>query len=294
MEILRVPPYTTTTVDFDIPSGYTSEEFEAIVTDMADLSTSSQTFSGSANESVSILLNAAYDSDYLVQVFDSSENLISSETYTVVRPYAVAENYVTTATEINDFKKNEEIARAIIDSVIPQGFYYKKKTIEASGTGSDYLPIWHDAKKIISVYENNVLVTDRQFEITKDKSAITQKYDGTLNRFESAPSILPLAASDIADTGFVTIGAFAKTYDYKVVVESGYTAVPSDITRAAEILVDDISCGRLDYYQRYMSSYNTDQFKISFDKKMFEGTGNIIVDKILSKYAKSITRLGVL
>jgi hypothetical protein len=70
--------------------------------------------------------------------------------------------------------------------------------------------------------------------------------------------------------------------------------VPSDIVRAATLLIDDIKCGRNDYYQRYISAYNTDQFRLQFDKRVFEGTGNIVVDKILSKYAKSITRLGVL
>jgi hypothetical protein len=60
------------------------------------------------------------------------------------------------------------------------------------------------------------------------------------------------------------------------------------------MLVEDIDCGKLDYYKRYISDYSTDQFKIKFDNKVFEGTGNVLVDKILSKYYKSITRLGVL
>jgi hypothetical protein len=50
----------------------------------------------------------------------------------------------------------------------------------------------------------------------------------------------------------------------------------------------------MEYYKRYITSYNTDQFKIQFDKKMLEGTGNIIVDKILGKYVQTITRFGVL
>jgi hypothetical protein len=78
------------------------------------------------------------------------------------------------------------------------------------------------------------------------------------------------------------------------VLEHGYKKIPNDIVRAAELLIEDISCGKLDYYKRYVSDYNTDQFKIKFDTRVFEGTGNILVDKILSKYAKSIRGLGVL
>jgi hypothetical protein len=95
------------------------------------------------------------------------------------------------------------------------------------------------------------------------------------------------------DPQFVYRG-FGKTWDYLITVEYGYTTVPSDIIRATEMLVHDLECGKLDYYKRFISSYNTDQYRIQFDKGLFEGTGNIIVDKILSKYAKSITKLGVL
>jgi len=60
------------------------------------------------------------------------------------------------------------------------------------------------------------------------------------------------------------------------------------------LLVEDIKCNNLDYAGRYIKDYNTDQFKIKFDDRVFEGTGNMIVDKILSKYAKSIRIIGVL
>jgi hypothetical protein len=89
-------------------------------------------------------------------------------------------------------------------------------------------------------------------------------------------------------------GGFPREYDYRFILESGYTSVPSDIARATNLLIDDISCGKLDYYKRFISAYNTEQFRIQFDKSVFQGTGNLLVDKILSKYAKSITRLGVL
>ncbi len=40
------------------------------------------------------------------------------------------------------------------------------------------------------------------------------------------------------------------------------------------------SAPKLDYFKRYASAYNTDQFRIQFDKTLFAGTGNLIVDKI--------------
>ena len=292
MEILRVPPYNTA-VDIQVDEASTS--YPIIVRDMADLSVSAYNLTSDSDGILSVELPSKYDGQYEVQVYDNEYY------YMVVRPYVDPNTKATTATELAEYTKNEEIARAIIDSVIPQGFYYEKKVIEASGLGADYLPLWIDAKKILTVYENNVLVYDanspdeydRAFEITGDGTAIQQYYSGAINRRQGAPIIIPAAASDTGMIDYYYRG-FPKSYDYTITVESGYKIVPSDIVRATELLVEDLACGKLEYYKRYTTSYNTDQFRVQFDRSMFEGTGNIIVDKILSKHVKAIQTLGVL
>jgi hypothetical protein len=298
MEILRVSPYADVPANFVVPAGITNKDISVTITDMADLSISELNFpDASSGDLLEISLSGKYDSSYRVEVVSDlggeDEEILQDETYEIVRPYVDPSTKGTTASDISAYAINEEIARAVIDSVIPEGFYYKKKVLSFTGTGSDYLPIWDDVKKVLSVYENNKLVTDRQFEVTPDKTAIVEKSTDNINRAESAPLVLPAASSDSLDPQFVYRG-FGKTWDYAITVEHGYTNVPSDITRAAEMLIHDIECGKLDYYKRFISSYNTDQYRIQFDKGLFEGTGNIIVDKILSKYAKSITKIGVL
>lgn len=297
MEILRVTPYDSVNVSYTVPSGFSSQStFKVLITDLFDLSIDEQEYQGVTGDVFSIALPEYYDNSYRVQIIfeDEQDLVLMDETYDVVRPYVNPSTMGQTASEIAEYTRYEEIARAIIDSVIPDGFYYKKKTIETVGLGADYLPLWTDAKKILAVYENNVLVTDRLYEITKDKTAVTEKVADMVNRDEQAKLILPTATSDIVDANLPPLRGFPNGYDYVLVVETGYTSVPSDIKRASEMLIDDLKCGRIDYYQRYITSYNTDQFRLQFDKRLFEGTGNIVVDKILSKYAKSITRLGVL
>ena len=298
MEILRVSPYADISVDFVVPTGITSSTITVNITDMANLSVSTSTFLNKvAGNVITISLPGKYDSSYKVEIIKnlgvSGETILKDETYEVVRPYVDPSTKATTATDIAAYTANEEVARAIIDSIVIEGFYYKKKVLHFTGTGADYLPIWDDVKKVLTVYENNKLVEDRQYEVSSDKTAIIEKSTDNINRAESSPLVLPAAASDSLDPQFVYRG-FGKTWDYLITVEHGYTVVPSDIVRATEMLVHDIECGKLDYYKRFISSYNTDQFRIQFDKGLFEGTGNIIVDKILSKYAKSITKLGVL
>jgi len=293
MEILRVPPYANIPVIYTIPASIVDEDVTVTVTDLADLSISTLEFDElSTGDTVTVNLPGRYDSEYRVEVIIDGD-IVSDTTYEIVRPYVDPTTKGETASEISAYADNEGIARSIIDSIVGEGFYYKKKVLNFTGTGSDYLPIWDDVKKVLTVYENNKLVTDREYEVTSDKTAIVEKSTDNINRAESAPLVLPAASSDSLDPQFIYRG-FGKTWDYRITVEYGHTSVPSDIVKATEMLVHDIECGKLDYYKRFISSYNTDQYRIQFDKGLFEGTGNILVDKILSKYTKSITKLGVL
>jgi hypothetical protein len=293
MEILRVPPYNTQGM-IDVEP---STEYTYTVEDMVDHSVTTNTATSNVNGKLIISLPSQYDGEYKVVIEDED----IEEYFNVVRPYIDPTTKGTTASEIAEYAKQEEIARAVIDSVIPEGFYYRKKILDTTGLGADYLPLWVDAKKILSVRENNVLVYEAanesaypiKYEITKDKSAITISYDGLFNRSESAPNILPASYSDLIDAKFMYRG-FVQTFDYSILLAVGYNRIPSDIVRATEILIDEIACGKLEYYTRYVNAYDTDQFKLKFDGRVFEGTGNIIVDKILSKYAKSIRTVGVL
>lgn len=298
MELLRVPPYGNKSVLIEVPDGYSDESFTAHIQDMADLSTSTQQANGSTGDSLSFSLPARYDTDYSIELRDSNSNIIAAETYELRRPYSVSDAEL--ASEKAEYAQYEEVSRAVIDSIVKQGFYYTKHTLEQSGLGGDFLPLWVDAKKILQVYENNVLVYDvndidnstRKYEITKDKSAIVEVYDGTINRMQSHPNWLPASNSDLLDLNYSYRG-FPKGFDYRIVLEVGYTTVPADIKKASAMLTDDIACGRLEYYKRYINDYNTDQFKLKFDSKSFDGTGNILVDKILTKYAKTVIKPGV-
>lgn len=302
MEVYRVQPYQDVDLEYTIPANTGTGSFtvEYHVTNFADLSVTSGEATVENEETYSVQVSGLYDGQYRLEVLHDGE-YIWDETYEVVRRYANPADLVPADGSLAEYEVHEEIARAIVDSVVTEGFYYTKKTIETVGLGADYLPLWINAKKILQVYENNVLVYDASdpsayavnYEITKDKTAITIKYSSALNRSESAPLIIPAGASDLLDLQYSYRG-FVKGYDYRLVLEVGYNNVPSDIVRAMALLVDDIACGKVDYYKRYIADYSTDQFKLRFSDRVFEGTGNLVVDKILSKYAKSIRNVGVL
>ncbi len=307
MEILRVPPYETIAVNFVVPAGYTNVDIYARVTDMADLSVQEIEFlSSDTGDDLEISLPGRYDNNYRVELFkivSGAEVLVHEEYYELIRPYVDPNTLGTTASEIAEYKILELVARSMIDTFCPEGFYNKKITVVGTGNGSDYFSLWEKVYRVFKVYENNVLVYDRsnpdlgdyQYTITPDKTAIQRVRADVLelNRYESTAQKLPVASGDLGYYGYEGI-SFPSGYDYTFVVDHGYLNVPEDVEYAAKLLIEDLKCGKLDYYKRYVTAYNTDQFRIQFDKAMLGGTGNFLVDKILNKYVKTIVKPGII
>ena len=307
MEILRIAPYDDIIVNYTVPAGYNNVNIYARVTDMSDLSVQDLEFLGSdTGDDLDITLPGRYDNNYRVEFFKIVSDIevpIYEEFYELIRPYVDPNTLGTTASEIAEYTTLELVARSMIDTFVPEGFYNKKITIVGTGNGSDYFSLWEKVYRIFKVYENNVLVYDRsnpdlydyQYVITSDKTAIQRVQADVLelNRYESTAEKLPFASGDLGYYGYDGI-AFPSGYDYTFVVDHGYLRVPEDVEYAAKLLVEDLKCGKLDYYKRYVTNYNTDQFRIQFDKAMLSGTGNFLVDKILDKYIKTIVKPGII
>ena len=305
MEVLRVPPYPiVTTWTLPIPN----YEYIVYVEDLVDHSVEEIHLFSDANSNLIYelpLSKVQFDRDFLIRFYDTEhEHILYEENLTITRPYVNPSDYGTTASEILKYKQYELIARSIIDTYVGDGFYNHKLVLNVVGQGTDYLPVWHDFNKVLKVYENNILVYDAENEsiypyrygILLDNSAIYREEKATAtderNRLEYNPPKTMTAHGDLGFAGY-QIGDFPMGFDYTVLLDVGYRAIPPDVEAATRMLIEDIDCGKLDYYKRYVNAYNTDQFRIQFDKGMMSGTGNMIVDRILDKYAKIIVKPGV-
>lgn len=322
MNILRLPPYPLS-VSYAVTSP--SADYIVLVKDSdRDIVRLEETVQSNSSSVITLQLPdyfSKYDESYHLEVYESVDgelgDIVVEDNLNIERPYVDPKTLGTTATEIKEYEEYESMARAIIDS-ITGGFYYDTSYLEIVGQGTDYIPLWDKAYKILKVYENSELVYDVDningpalgdwnYLITKDKSAITKDPIAavdSLNRSERKPAKIPLAASDSifmfdtedsGNTMAVQPGVvFNEGADYIFLLETGYRVVPIDIQDATKMLINDIKCGKLDYYKRYVNSYSTDQFRLQFDKAIFEGTGNLIVDKILENYIVNIGKPGVL
>jgi len=325
MEILRRLLYPLS-VSYTVPEP--STEYILVIEDLLEQVESEIILQSNQKSVITYELTGEYtqyDKSYPVTVYESITvsgvqdvrgDIVVEDNLDITRPYVDPATLGTTPTEIAEYTEHEKLARAIIDSVT-DGFYYKRSYLEVVGQGTDYVPLWDKTHKILTVHENATLVYDSSEEpkaigefnylITKDKTAITKdpiELTDALNRAERKPARIPLAYSDsismfdTEDSGNVqTISsgvAFPEGTDYIFLLEVGHKVVPYDIQDAAKMLINDIKCGKLDYYKRYVKSYSTEQFKIEYDKRLLDGTGNILVDKILDKYKNNISKPWVL
>lgn len=383
MEFLRVAPYPIVTT-WEVPNS--NLPYQLYIEDTVDHSSKTILTTSNADSEVTYSLPESelkYDRSFIFRVFTINNQLVLDETIDVVRPYVDPSTLGTTASEIQEYKTLEMVARSIIDTVITDGFYNKKAVVEGIGNGSDYFPLWNNANKILKVYQNSELIYDNEvktvydvwgtpntstdlglyitpsgenhgynvgemvyvtlpdanidgyftitelledegdfgirintqidgsdfefhppvgtvqrvwnysYQISLDNSAIFRTEVGSYNRYNSSPAYMFPASSDI-DPIFYRYGAFQKGDDFTFVLDSGYKLIPADVEYATKLLIEDLKCGKLDYYKRYVTSYSTDQYRVQFDKSILDGTGNMIVDKILDKYAKTITRPGII
>lgn len=300
MEVLRLPPYPISTT-WDVPLPNTG--YDLYIEDLIDHSVETQSVTSNASSQITydvVQAKAVFDRKFLFRILDTDGGIVLDSNLDVLRPYIDYRMLGTTASEIEEYKTLELVARSLIDAVITDGFYNNKHIVEVNGSGADYMPIWEDANRVLKVYQDNQLIFDvdtpetneYDYLITLDNSSIIRVENGKYDRRQAAPLELPLGGGDLL---YLTDGgvAFPRSCDYIFVLDIGYRAVPPDVEYATKLLIEDLKCGKLDYFKRHVKAYNTDQFKIQFNSQMLDGTGNMIVDKILSKYVKTITKIGM-
>ncbi len=125
---------------------------------------------------------------------------------------------------------------------------------------------------------------DVVYAITKDGTSITNVDDETPENKVNYRQVWMERYLDVQ---------FAENAEYTIDGDFGYKVVPQDIQEACELLIQDIKNDNLKYINRYIESFDNEDFKIKFAKNPSTGTGNMFVDKILEKYRNRL-RIGVL
>lgn len=249
------------------------------------------------------------DRTVTISAYNAVGDLLFEQAVEIVRPYATPPIGATEA-EVTDFYAKESIARTVIDS-LTGGFYLRRKMIGYESMGGDIIPLKDNIIKIFRVWENGRLafdVTSASFEHTKlffissDRSSIIA-HTGQVNRIAGNSSRAGWAPSDYTRETYDSIdmsrpytsGSFPKGFDYVLDVLQGYAYLPSEITTATNLLINSGQCTD-QYLNRYITEYDTDQYRIKYSKEALDGTGNRQVDMILAPFINSngVIRAGVM
>lgn len=317
MIIRRQPPYPIDII-YDVPMPNTDYLFT--IENAPKTIEAQVTLTSDVDSKVTYTLTGdfiKYDHDYAVNIYetgmDIEEHIVVQDILNVIRPYVDVTKLVTDPAEIAAYEQDELLARTIINSIVgPQGFMFEKNLLEVVGQGTDYLPLWNLAYKVLQVYENSELVYDSTlaepaiagytYGITMDRTAIYKDLAGTgaYNRAEKKPlqyrrsvsdSFNNFSALDTPTFSANNVGVmFPEGVDYLIIYETGFKVIPNDIRDATIRLMDDLRCGKLEYYKRSIDQYQTDQFTITWDQRHLDGTGNLFVDKALEKYTTTLRK----
>jgi hypothetical protein len=291
MEILRLNNSTSLTASF---SGLSASGSYTL--DLDDLITSSSySASAIANGSGTVTFTLpthylTYTGSLAASIKNSSNETVTITNIDIIRPYCDISS-IASALDIKTSEaiEYERIARYIIDSHTGP-FTYMRKTKEFIGDGSDQLLLDETINSLYKVYENEQLMYDStiennevEYKINKQLNAIVVDIPEGTNRI-NYPKVWRDRFLDID---------FFDGYEYLIDGDYGWRVIPQDIQEACQLLIQDIVDDNLRYINKYIESFDNDDFKIKFSKNWTSTTGNRIVDRILEKYQKSF-RVGVL
>lgn len=211
----------------------------------------------------------------------------------LVRPYVSAQELAdelgltitdepTTTSEVNleTIKRWERQARMYINSKIEKcNFQYKEVSVVGQDTDVLYLGERVESfDKIVKddevVYDSieGINLLDYTLEISKSKLQIKPR----LSQYNIDEG---KAVTAIYDPGY-----FEKGSIYSIRGEFGWKNVPEEIREATIIMVDDMRCNDWSYRNKGLTSVKNDSFAIEFGDTSFAGTGNLLVDSLLSEF----------
>jgi hypothetical protein len=285
MELLRLNNTTSLSASFSSLTASASYNIE-----LDDLLTGIS-YSASAIANTSGIASFAMPSHYLTytgslsaSVKDSQDNLVNMTNIDIVRPYS---NPNTTATALSiktsEATEYERLARYIIDSYTG-GFNFIRKEKEFIGDGSDQLLIDENIHKLYKLYENGELIYDSESNTNESEYKIHKQLNAIVL---DIPEGNRIDYPKIWRDRFLDVDFFSG-YEYVVDGDFGWKVIPQDIQDASEMLVQDIANDSLRYVNRYIESFDNDDFKIKFAKNWSSSTGNRVVDRILERYQKPI------
>jgi len=225
--------------------------------------------------------NGSYTTDNLyvslVRPYVSSSELAEELGLTIVEENPSGSSEVTAPT----LERWERQARMFINSKIDEKIRFQYKNVSVSGEDTDVLYIGERTHSFDKITKDDQVI----YDYFDDINLLSYALEISKSKLQLKP-IVPehnidegKAMSAIYDPGF-----FEKGSVYNIRGEFGWSEIPEQIREAIIILVDDMRCNDWSYRNKGLKSVKNDSFAIEFADSAFSGTGNLLVDSLISEF----------
>lgn len=236
-------------------------------------------------------------------VEDGQEYPFSTETpVSVITPILPLSEISTILDGEGDPREVEKSVRHVIQAHTGQKFGYGRKTlkVEGHGEGALRLPERLVVLEGLSTLTANLnpltaIITSDGWFLKKGWSENVTARDSNNLYFGGGdvdPDILPGEPGYekpghghvIAAPGSARPSAWRDDYPFEITGWWGYKSVPAPVKEAARLLVNDYACGEAAYRDRYLSAVKFSDWRLDFNARTWEATGNVRADQLLAEY----------
>jgi hypothetical protein len=285
-----------TQITFTAASGVTSVIFEIYDLDTNDFVQSGTAASGASSVFTGTLtqVSSTYDRNLKIEWISSTASGASSTINyaSLMRPFVTVTRARATAdiasTETDaTIKTLERKARMFLQSHIGIDFIKQYKSIVVYGNDTDILTLSEPIIRIDKVYEDDILiydsistasVNDIDYAIEPSTSKMRIKIINTQNEFER--DVLEFPDFSILPYN----GTFKKDKQYRITGIFGYQYVPNQIEQATSLLIEDYLCNDFNIRNKNISKLSNDSYDLTYAGDSAQGTGNLLVDKLISPW----------
>lgn len=290
------------TISYTASSYATNVYFEIYDLDTAEfVQNGAGTFSASTESSITynIGLNVdttSYDRNIKIEfVTTSSAGAYNDIQYaSLIRPYAsptrileLADIPASASANTDLLRRLEKKARLSLNSYIGDSFYKEKRTLTVFGQNSDIITTPIPIQRIDKVYEDDLLVYERDNSTYQLDFPLEINDSGTrikiVNSSSNNKEILEFPKFSV----FYYEGIFKKDFSYKIDGIWGWEYIPADIELATALLVEDYLCNDFNIRNKNIGQLSNDSYNIKYGSDFSTGTGNLIVDNLIAKYKEA-------
>lgn len=224
--------------------------------------------------------------------------------YSIVTPYLTISEVKKIWPEATDEQAAdvESAVRNIINAHTGQSFGFGTKTIVVEGNGETALRLPERAVEITGFSTLTDNLDPRAVIITSDGWYLKKAWANSLSQIESDSfywngwDVVNDAAPGepgyekgyhghvISPPGSAHPTKWRNDYPFKITGKFGYKVIPAPVKEAAKLLINDYACSEALYRDRYIDAIKAADWRIEFNSRAWDSTGNVRADQLLSEY----------